>query len=66
MEVLALVAAVVVVALGYSKYKHRYWSSRGVPTVPNAMPFIGHLALAMKKNSWLYFNKVKLVVILVV
>ncbi|XP_045128845.1 cytochrome P450 3A31-like [Portunus trituberculatus] len=57
LEVLAAVVAVVVVVLGYSKYKRAYWSSRGVPCVPKSLPIIGHLPNFMKKSSWLYMDK---------
>ncbi|KAG0728944.1 Cytochrome P450 3A29 [Chionoecetes opilio] len=40
-ETWLLVATVVVLAWMYSRWRHSYWSSRGVPS-PSALPFIGH------------------------
>ncbi|XP_027231239.1 cytochrome P450 3A41 isoform X2 [Penaeus vannamei] len=37
-----LVGAVLVLLWAYSRWKHRFWESKGVPTPP-VVPFIGHM-----------------------
>ncbi|KAG0724962.1 Cytochrome P450 3A11 [Chionoecetes opilio] len=57
-ETWVLVATVAVLAWLYSKWRHSYWSSRGVPSPP-ALPFLGHYhkAYFMNKTSWVFYNE---------
>ncbi|XP_042886029.1 cytochrome P450 3A7-like [Penaeus japonicus] len=60
-ETWLLAGLVLVLAWAYSRWKHSYWSSRGVPTPP-FLPFIGHLhktALLKKRYTFdmeAYYN----------
>ena len=51
-EIWVLLVTVAVLAWIYSKWCHRYWSSRGVPSLPS-MPFIGHI-----HKSFIGFSKI--------
>ncbi|KAG0722068.1 Cytochrome P450 3A11 [Chionoecetes opilio] len=53
-----LVATVVVLAWLYSRWRHSYWSSRGVPSPP-ALPFLGHVhkAFFINKRMWESFQE---------
>ncbi|KAG0722237.1 Cytochrome P450 3A31 [Chionoecetes opilio] len=52
-ETWLLVATVVVLAWLYSRWRHSYWSSRGVPSPP-ALPFLGHFHKVFFINSRLW------------
>nr|XP_053638108.1 cytochrome P450 9e2-like [Cherax quadricarinatus] len=58
-EVWLLVAGVVMAAWAYSRWRHSYWSSRGVSTPPY-LPFLGHMhkLLSSSQSRWLYFDEV--------
>ncbi|XP_042203443.1 cytochrome P450 9e2-like [Homarus americanus] len=58
-EVWLLLVVGVLMALAYSRWRHSYWSSRGVPTPP-IIPFLGHIhALFLKGlKPLLYENEV--------
>lgn len=51
----AVLAVLVATALLYSRWRHSYWSSRGVPTAPGSIPFFGHTLklLSRSKHRWL-------------
>ncbi|XP_047493754.1 cytochrome P450 6k1-like [Penaeus chinensis] len=55
----ALLAVLVVTALLYSRWRHSYWSSRGVPTAPGSIPFFGHTFkfLSRSKYRWLVVDE---------
>ncbi|XP_042890641.1 cytochrome P450 3A41-like [Penaeus japonicus] len=55
----ALLAVLVVSALLYSRWRHSYWSSRGVPTAPGSIPFLGHTLklFSQKKYRWLTIDE---------
>ncbi|XP_063591117.1 cytochrome P450 6k1-like [Penaeus indicus] len=55
----ALLAVLVVTALLYSRWRHSYWSSRGVPTAPGSIPFFGHMFsfLSRSKYRWLVVDE---------
>lgn len=56
---LALVAIVLLLSWAYSKYRHNYWASRSVPTVPGSLPFLGHVHKFMRKSrAWEYVDEV--------
>ncbi|KAG0720264.1 Cytochrome P450 6k1 [Chionoecetes opilio] len=52
-ETWLLVATVAVLAWLYSRWRHSYWSSRGVPSPP-ALPFLGHFHKAFFINRRLW------------
>ncbi|KAK8741814.1 hypothetical protein OTU49_002420, partial [Cherax quadricarinatus] len=58
-EVWLLVAGVVMAAWAYSRWRHSYWSSRGVSTPPY-LPFLGHMhkLLSLSQTRWHYFDEV--------
>ncbi|XP_069942992.1 cytochrome P450 3A21, partial [Cherax quadricarinatus] len=58
-EVWLLVAGLVLAAYVYSRWRHSYWSSRGIPTPP-FLPFLGHMhkKLAFFQSRWEYFDEV--------
>ncbi|KAK8741858.1 hypothetical protein OTU49_002428 [Cherax quadricarinatus] len=58
-EVWLLVAGVVMAAWAYSRWRHSYWSSRGVSTPPY-LPFLGHIhkILSLSQSRWHYFDEV--------
>ncbi|KAK8741853.1 hypothetical protein OTU49_002425 [Cherax quadricarinatus] len=58
-EVWLLVAGVVMAAWAYSRWRHSYWSSRGVSTPPY-LPFLGHLhkLLSLSQTRWRYVDEV--------
>ncbi|XP_037785932.1 cytochrome P450 3A41-like [Penaeus monodon] len=55
----ALLAVLVATALLYSRWRHSYWSSRGVPTAPGSIPFFGHTLklLSRSKYRWLVVDE---------
>ncbi|XP_037785934.1 cytochrome P450 9e2-like [Penaeus monodon] len=55
-----LVAVLVATALLYSRWRHSYWSSRGVPTAPGSIPFFGHTfkLLSRSKYRWLIVDEI--------
>ncbi|XP_042893135.1 cytochrome P450 9e2-like [Penaeus japonicus] len=55
----ALLAVLLASALLYSRWRHSYWSSRGVPTAPGSIPFLGHTLklLNRKKYRWLIIDE---------
>ncbi|XP_069948650.1 cytochrome P450 9e2 isoform X2 [Cherax quadricarinatus] len=58
-EVWLFVAALVLAAWSYSRRRHSYWSSRGIPSPP-ALPFLGHIhnMLSIFHFRWVYFDEV--------
>ncbi|XP_071538828.1 cytochrome P450 3A11-like isoform X2 [Panulirus ornatus] len=58
--VLLVVTALLTAALAYSKYRHSYWSSRGIPTAPGLLPFVGHTHkfFTNKTPMWLFTDEV--------
>lgn len=63
MELATLVVLVILVVMtlwAYSKTRLSYWAARGVPTVPGALPFLGHSTqlLSKTRSKWLYLDEV--------
>nr|XP_053648973.1 cytochrome P450 3A41-like isoform X1 [Cherax quadricarinatus] len=58
-EVWLFVAGLVLAAYVYSRWRHSYWSSRGIPTPP-FLPFLGHMhkKLSFFQSRWDYFDEV--------
>lgn len=49
-----LVCVVIAAAWAYSRWRHSYWSSRGVSTPP-FLPFLGHIHQIFSRNKkWVY------------
>ncbi|KAK8735868.1 hypothetical protein OTU49_005354 [Cherax quadricarinatus] len=53
------VVGLVLAAWAYSRWRHSYWSSLGIPTPPS-LPFLGHIhkQLSLTQNRWDYFDEV--------
>ncbi|XP_042886027.1 cytochrome P450 9e2-like [Penaeus japonicus] len=50
-----LVGVVLVLSWAYSRWRHRYWTSKGVPSPPT-LPFIGHLHKLVAPSMRCYFE----------
>ncbi|XP_071540340.1 cytochrome P450 3A41-like isoform X1 [Panulirus ornatus] len=58
-EAWLLVGVVVLAAWAYSRWRHTYWSSRGVPTPP-FLPFLGHVhkLFSASQGRWVFDDEV--------
>ncbi|XP_063858470.1 cytochrome P450 3A41-like isoform X1 [Scylla paramamosain] len=59
-ETWVLLATVAVLAWIYSKWRHSYWASRGVPSLP-ATPFLGHIfkSIFTAKKPWKFQDELR-------
>ncbi|KAG0719717.1 Cytochrome P450 3A11 [Chionoecetes opilio] len=55
-ETWLLLAAVLVLLCVYSKWRHSYWSTKGVASPP-ALPFLGHMQSFVCGQRWLHMDK---------
>nr|WBG54464.1 cytochrome P450 [Austinograea rodriguezensis] len=51
-----LMAAVVVLLWAYSKWRHSYWSSKGVASPP-PLPVVGHMHSFITGQRWIYVDE---------